>query len=184
MHSAGARAAELMAFTARASPKSGRLVEHWVDNRLESATTCSNLEPTSVLKIYARRPIWMWLSQRALPNPGELSELAQIFNFYKFGRTTFKMWLKQYNVSQKELTPDFERMPFLKYLIFLPNSTRILICKVLLTHVGKSNDSVHWFWRNTQLHNKWFVAPHSRFSKIDTQIIAFKKHTQISTKLF
>ena len=36
--------------------------------------------PTSVLKMYPRRPFWMWLSQRALPNPGELSELAQIFN--------------------------------------------------------------------------------------------------------
>ena len=38
------------------------------------------LGPTSVLKIYTRRPIWMWLSQRALPSPGELSELTQIFN--------------------------------------------------------------------------------------------------------
>ena len=58
-------------------PKSGRLVEHWIDDRLESATTRSNLG----LKMYARRPIWMWLSEWALPNPGDRSELAQIFNY-------------------------------------------------------------------------------------------------------
>ena len=58
------------------SPKSGRLVEHWVDNRRSPP----ELAPTYVLKMYARRLIWMWLSQRAPPNPGELSELAQIFN--------------------------------------------------------------------------------------------------------
>ena len=27
-----------------------------------------------------KAPIWMWLSQRALPNPGALSELVKIFN--------------------------------------------------------------------------------------------------------
>ena len=45
MHSAGARRcpAELMAFTAREQPKSGRLEEHWVDDRPESATTRSDL---------------------------------------------------------------------------------------------------------------------------------------------
>ena len=50
--------------------------------------------------------------------------------------------------------------------------------------MGKSNDSVHWFWRNTQLRNKWFVAPHSKFSKIDTLITAFKEHTQICLHRF
>ena len=36
-----------------ASPKSGRLVEHWVNNRPESL----GLGPTSILKMYAGRPI-------------------------------------------------------------------------------------------------------------------------------
>ena len=61
------------------SPKSGRLVKHLVDDRPEFATTRSNLGRLLSWR-YARRPIWMWPSQRALPNPGELSELPQIFN--------------------------------------------------------------------------------------------------------
>ena len=45
LHSAGAHRcpAEFMAFTARASPKSSRLVEYWVNDRPESATTRSDL---------------------------------------------------------------------------------------------------------------------------------------------
>ena len=54
MHSAGARPicrypAELLAFTTRGqSETSGRLVEHWVDDRPESATTRSDLGPKDV----------------------------------------------------------------------------------------------------------------------------------------
>ena len=40
-----------------ASPKSGRLVEHWVDDRLESATTRSDVGPEDVRYCNARRPI-------------------------------------------------------------------------------------------------------------------------------
>ena len=59
--------AEFMAFTTRSTGST-------------TGRSPPQLAQTWVLKMYARRPIWMWLSQRALPNPGELSELAQIFN--------------------------------------------------------------------------------------------------------
>ena len=84
MHSAGARKcpAELMTFTAWGQPEI-RQIGRALGRRPAGVRHKSlGVGPTSVLKMYARCPIWMWLSQRerALLNPGELSELAQIFN--------------------------------------------------------------------------------------------------------
>ena len=81
--------AELMAFTARGHPEIWQIGRALGRQPVGVRHKSFGLVPTSVLKMYARRSIWMWLSQRALPNPGELFELAQIYHFYKFGRAPF-----------------------------------------------------------------------------------------------
>ena len=82
MHSDGARRypVELMAFTARGQPEIWQIGRTLGRRPAGARPNSLGLGPTSVLQMYARRPTWMWLSQRALSNPGELSELAQIFN--------------------------------------------------------------------------------------------------------
>ena len=82
MHSAWARRglAELLAFTAWGQPEIRQIGRALGRRPTRVRHNLLGLGSTSVLKMYARHPIWMWLSLRALPNPDELSTLTQIFN--------------------------------------------------------------------------------------------------------
>ena len=81
--------AELMAFTAWGQPEIWQ-VDRALGRRPGGVRHNSlGLGPTSVLKMYSRRPIWMWLSQRALFKPRRALWTRPDFQFYKFGRAPF-----------------------------------------------------------------------------------------------
>ena len=84
MHSVGGRGplylVAVQPSLGRSPLRPARNLADWYSIGSTTGQNPPQLSQTWVLKMYARRPIWMWLSQRALPNPGELSELAQIFN--------------------------------------------------------------------------------------------------------
>ena len=83
--------AELRAFIAWCQPGIGRLIEYWVDDRPESGTTRSDLGRLLSWRCMLGALLECHCHRQLSPNPGELSDIAQIFNSTNSAVPLFKI---------------------------------------------------------------------------------------------